>query len=149
MTLKDKIRAALKESLKRQEKTQLSTLRLLLSEINNTEIAEQKPLDDSKVLDVIAREAKRRKESIEAFKLGKRDDLVAQEEAELKVLMGYLPRQMSREEIIAAARQVVEAVGAKGSNDKGKVMSQLMPQLKGKVDGKEVSDVVSQLLATS
>jgi uncharacterized protein YqeY len=149
MTLKDKIRAALKESLKRQEKTQLSTLRLLLSEINNTEIAEQKPLDDSKVLDVIAREAKRRKESIEAFKLGKRDDLVAQEEAELKVLMGYLPRQMSREEIIAAARQVVEAVGAKGPSDKGKVMSQLMPQLKGKVDGKEVSDVVSQLLATS
>lgn len=149
MTLKDKIRAALKESLKRQEKTQLSTLRLLLSEINNAEIAEQKPLDDSKVLDVIAREAKRRKESIEAFKLGKRDDLVAQEEAELKVLMGYLPRQMSREEIIAAARQVVEAVGAKGPSDKGKVMSQLMPQLKGKVDGKEVSDVVSQLLATS
>ena len=149
MTLKEKIKAALKESLKRQEKTKVSTLRLLLSEINNAEIAEQKALDDSKVLEVVAREAKRRRESIEAFKLGKRDDLVAQEEAELKILMGYLPKQMSREEIIAAARQVVEAVGAKGPGDKGKVMSQLMPQLKGKVDGKEVSDVVSQLLATS
>lgn len=149
MTLKDKVKGALKESLKRQERTEVSTLRLLLSEINNAEIAEQKPLDDSKVLDVIAKEAKRRRESIEAFKQGKRNDLVAQEEAELNVLMGYLPKQMSHEEIIAAAREVVDAVGAAGPGDKGKIMSQLMPQLKGKADGKEVSDVVSQLLATS
>ena len=149
MTLKDKVKGALKESLKRQERTEVSTLRLLLSEINNAEIAEQKPLDDSKVLDVIAKEAKRRRESIEAFKQGKRNDLVAQEEAELDVLMGYLPKQMSHEEIIAAAREVVDAVGAAGPGDKGKIMSQLMPQLKGKADGKEVSDVVSQLLATS
>lgn len=149
MTLKDKVKGALKESLKRQERTEVSTLRLLLSEINNAEIAEQKPLDDSKVLDVIAKEAKRRRESIEAFKQGKRNDLVAQEEAELNVLMGYLPKQMSHEEIIAAARQVVDAVGVAGPGDKGKIMSQLMPQLKGKADGREVSDVVSQLLATS
>jgi uncharacterized protein YqeY len=149
MTLKDKVKGELKEALKRQERTEVSTLRLLLSEINNAEIAEQKPLDDSKVLDVIAKEAKRRRESIEAFKQGKRNDLVAQEEAELNVLMGYLPKQMSHEEIIAAAREVVDAVGAAGPGDKGKIMSQLMPQLKGKADGKEVSDVVSQLLATS
>jgi uncharacterized protein len=149
MALKDSIQEALKKALKRQQRTEVSTLRLLLSEIKNAEIAQQKPADDNKVLDVIAREAKRRRESIEAFKQGNRGDLVAQEEAELAILMGYLPEQMSREEIKAVARQVVDAVGAKGPSDRGKVMSQLMPQLKGKADGKEVSEIVSELLATS
>jgi hypothetical protein len=120
---------------------------LLLSEIKYAEIAQQKPADDNKVLDAIAREAKRRRESIEAFKKGNRGDLVAQEEAELAVLMSYLPKQVSREEVIATARQTIEAVGAKGPGDKGKVMAQLMPKLKGKADGKEISDVVSELLA--
>ncbi len=146
MALKDKIRGVLKEALKRQERTQLSVARLLLSEIKNAEIAQQEPLDDNKTLDVIVREVKQHRESIEAFKQGNRNDLLAQEEAELNILMEYLPKQMNREEIIAAARQAIGAVEAKGIRDKGKVMSQLMPQLKGKVDGKEVSDVVSELL---
>ena len=149
MALKDSIQEALKGALKRQQRVELATLRLLLSEIKNAEIAQQKPADDNKVLDVITKEVKRRRESIEAFKKGNRSDLVAQEEAELAILMSYLPEQMSRAEIIAAARQVVDAVGAKGPSDKGKVMSQLMPQLKGKADGKEVSDIVSELLAAS
>jgi len=147
MTLKDSIREALRGALKRQQRVEVSTLRLLLSEIKNAEIAQQKPADDNKVLDVITKEVKRRRESIEAFKKGNRSDLVAQEEAELAVLMSYLPEQMSRAEIMAAARQVVDAVGAKEPSDKGKVMSQLMPQLKGKADGKEVSEIVSELLA--
>lgn len=147
MALKDSIREALRKALKAQHKTEVSTLRLLLSEIKNAEIAQQKPANDSRVLEVIAREAKRRRESIEAFSRGNRADLVAQEEAELAILMGYLPEQMSREEIISAARQVVEVVGARGPGDKGKVMSQLMPQVKGKADGKEVSEIVTDLLA--
>jgi uncharacterized protein YqeY len=147
MTLKDRIQEALKAAVKRRQSVEVSTLRLLLSEIRYAEIAQQKPADDSKVIDVITRETKRRRESIEAFKKGNRGDLVAQEEAELAVLMSYLPRQATREEVIAAARQAIEAVGAKGPGDKGKVMAQLMPQLKGKADGKEVSDVVSELLA--
>jgi len=147
MALKNSIQEALRVALKQQKRVEVSTLRLLLSEIKNAEIAQQKPADDNKVLDVITREVKRRRESIEAFKQGNRSDLVAQEEAELNVLMNYLPEQMSRAEIMAAARKVVDAVGAKGPSDKGKVMSQLMPQLKGKADGKEVSDIVSELLA--
>jgi len=147
MTLKDRIQEALKGALKRQQSVELSTLRLLLSEIRYAEIAQQKPADDNKVLDVITKETKRRRESIEAFKKGNRADLVAQEEAELAVLMSYLPKQMSREEVIAAARQAMGAVGAKGPGDKGKVMAQLMPQLKGKADGKEISEIVSELLA--
>jgi uncharacterized protein YqeY len=149
MSLKDSIQEALKIALKRQQKVEVSTLRLLLAEIKNAEIAQQKPADDNKVLDVITKEVKRRKESIEAFKQGNRSDLVAQEEAEMAVLMSYLPKQMSREEILAVVRQVIDAVGAKGPSDKGKVMSQLMPQLKGKADGKEVSEIVSELLAAS
>jgi len=146
-TLKDKIQEALKSALKRQQGVEVSTLRLLLSEIKYTEIAQQKPADDSKVLDVIGKEVKRHRESIEAFKKGNRDDLVAQEEAELAVLISYLPEQMSREQVIAAARQAIDAVEAKGPSDKGKVMGQLMPQLKGKADGREVSEIVSELLA--
>jgi uncharacterized protein YqeY len=147
MALKDSIQEALKVALKRQQRVEVSTLRLLLSEIKYAEIAQQKPADDNKVLDVITKEIKRRRESIEAFKKGNRSDLVAQEEAELAVLLSYLPEQMSREEIMAAAQRVVDAVGAKGPSDKGKVMAQLMPQVKGKADGKEVSEIVSELLA--
>ena len=145
-TLKDKIQEALKKALKRQQGVEVSTLRLLLSEIKYAEIAQQKPADDSKVIDVIGKEVKRRRESIEAFKKGNRSDLVAQEEAELTVLMSYLPKQMSREEVVAVARQAMDAVGARGPSDKGKVMAQLMPQLKGRADGREVSEIVSELL---
>jgi uncharacterized protein YqeY len=147
MELKENIKEALKGALKRQQRIKVSTLRLLLAEIKNAEIAQQKPADDNKVLDVIAKEVKRRRESIDAFKKGNRSDLVAQEEAELAILLSYLPEQMSREEIMAEARRVIDEVGAKGPGDKGKVMAQLMPQLKGKADGKEVSEVVSELLA--
>jgi uncharacterized protein YqeY len=146
MTLKDRIQEALKGAVKQQQRVEVSTLRLLLSEIRYAEIAQQKPADDNKILDVITREVKRRRESIEAFRKGNREDLVAQEEAELAILMNYLPRQVSREEVIAVARQAIEAVGAKEPGDKGKVMAQLMPQLKGKADGKEISEIVSELL---
>lgn len=147
MTLKDEIQQALKGALKRRQGVEVSTLRLLLSEIKYAEIAQQKPADDGKVLDVIAREVKRRRESIEAFRKGNRSDLVEQEEAELAILMSYLPKQISREEIVAAAREVMDMIGAKDPSDKGRVMAQLMPQLKGKADGREVSEIVSELLA--
>jgi uncharacterized protein YqeY len=146
-TLKSRIQEALKRAVKRRQGVEVSTLRLLLSGIKYAEIAQQKPADDTKVLDVISREVKRHRESIEAFKKGSRDDLVAQEEAELAILVSYLPEQMNREEVIAAARQAIDAVGATGPNDKGRVMAQLMSQLKGRADGKEVSEMVSDLLA--
>jgi uncharacterized protein YqeY len=147
MSLKDTIRSDLNKALKQGDSVTISTIRLLLAEIRNAEIAQQKPADDGKVLDVIAKEVKRRRESAEAFRQGNRNDLAAREQAELAVLRRYLPQQMSREEVEALARQVIGAVGARGPGDKGKVMAQLMPQLKGRADGKEVSEVVSQLLA--
>lgn len=146
--LESKIRGDLTEALKRQDKVRVSILRLVLAEIKNTEIAQRKSVDDNKALDVITREVKRHRESIDAFKQGHRSDLIAQEEAELNILMEYLPKPITPEEIVIVARRAIDAVGAKGISDKGKVMSQLMPQLKGKADGKEVSDVVSELLGS-
>ena len=143
MTCEGKIREDLKEALKQRNQTRASVLRMLLSEIKNAEIAQQKHLDDDKILDVISTEVKRHRESIEAFRQGNRGDLVVQEKAELSILMEYLPKQMSREEIRAAARRIIETVGVKG---KGSVMAQLMPQLRGRADGKEVSEIVSELL---
>lgn len=148
MTHESKIREDLKEALKQRDEAKVSVLRMLLSEIKNTEIAQQTPLDEDKILDVISKDVKRHRESIEAFRQGNRNDLVAQEEAELSILMGYLPKQMSHEEIKAAAQQVIEVMGVKGIKDKGKVMSQLMPQLRGKAGGKEASEIVSELLAS-
>jgi len=148
VALKDKIQESLWAATKRQEKVYVAILRLLLADIKNIEIAEHKPVDDTKVAEIINKQIRRHRESIEAFKQGNRSDLVSQEEAELKILMEFLPKQMSHDEIVAAAHQAIEIVGAKSPNDKGKVMSQLMPQLKGKADGREASDIVSQLLAT-
>jgi len=146
MALESKIREDLKEALKRHEDARISTLRLLLSEIHNTQIAKQRTLDDEGVVEVIGKEVKRRRESIEGFTQGKRDDLVARQEQELGVLLEYLPRQLSREELANAAREAIDEVGAQGMKDKGKVMSRLMPRVKGQAEGAEVSEVVSELL---
>ncbi|NTU62234.1 MAG: GatB/YqeY domain-containing protein [Chloroflexi bacterium] len=110
------------------------------------EIAKLVPLTDDEQLTVLTTEVKRRRETIaDADKAG-RPEIVAREQAELDVVLGYLPKQMSREEVTAAAQQVVAEVGAKGPQDTGKVMGKLMPQLKGKADGKLISEVVKELL---
>ena len=147
-TLKPKINDDLKQAMKSGDKVRRSVLRLLLSAINNAEIAKRASLEDGDVLGIIAKEAKHRQESIEAFKQGNRQDLVAQEEKELAILQGYLPRQITREEIVEAARKIIAEVGAQGPGDKGKVMPKLIAQLKGRADGREINAVVTELLAS-
>jgi hypothetical protein len=144
--LKEKLEADLRQAMKNRDNVKRSVLRLLLAAIQNAEIAKRGSLDNSDVLGIVAREVKQRNESIEAFKQGDRQDLVAQEEAEMAVLKEYLPRQLSREEVINEARQVIEEVGAQGPRDKGKVMSRLMAQLKGKAGGREINEIVTELL---
>ena len=146
--LKDKLNTDLKQAMRDRDNVRRSVIRMVLSAVHNAEIAKQTALEDSDVLGVLSKEAKRRRESIEAFKQGDRPDLVSQEEAELAVLDAYLPQQMTREEIVAAARKVIEEVGAQGSGDKGKVMPQLVAQLKGKADGREINAVVTELLSS-
>ena len=111
------------------------------------EIAKLVPLTDEEQLSVLTTEVKRRRETIADAEKAGRPEIVAREQAELDVVLGYLPQQMSREEVTAIARQVVADVGAKGPQDTGKVMGKLMPQLKGKADGKMISEVVKELLA--
>ncbi|MCK4964164.1 MAG: GatB/YqeY domain-containing protein, partial [Dehalococcoidia bacterium] len=147
MTLQEKIATDLIQAQKRGAKARVSALRLVRAGVKNAEIAKRASLDDAGVIDIISREVKQHRESIAEFIKGNRQDLVDKEEAELAALMEYLPRQISSEEISEAARKVIEQVEARGPGDKGKVMSQLMPQLKGKADGREVSDVVAELLA--
>ncbi|TET15099.1 MAG: GatB/YqeY domain-containing protein [Dehalococcoidia bacterium] len=149
MMLQEKLTADLKEVMKAGDKTRLEVIRMVRARIKNTEIAKQKSLDDSDVLDVIAKEAKQRRESIAEFKKADRQDLLDKEEAELAILLEYLPQQISREEILAAARRVIEEVGARGPGDKGKVMQNLIPQLKGKAEGRDINEVVTELLSGS
>ncbi len=144
--LRKRIADDLKQAMKSGDTVKRDTLRLLISSINNAEIAKQAALDDSDVLGVIARDVKRHQESIDAFKQGNRPDLVAKEEAEMAILQGYLPQQMTRDEVVASAKEVIAAVGAQGPGDKGKVMKELMPKLKGRADGKEINEVVTGLL---
>jgi uncharacterized protein YqeY len=116
-------------------------------EKQRTEIATLTPLTDAEQLAVLSTEVKRRRDTIAELEKANRPELLQREQAELEVVLGYLPKQMSREEVVVAARKVVAEVGAKGPQDTGKVMGKLMPQLKGKADGKMISEVVKELLA--
>jgi len=144
--LRQKLLDDLKQAMRGGDKVRRSVIRLVIAAIRNAEIARQVTLDDTGILGIIAKEVRQRRESVEAFKQGNRQDLVAQEEAELTILNEYLPRQMTREEVIIAARQVIEEVEAQGPGDKGKVMPQLIAQLKGRADGREINAIVSELL---
>ena len=146
-SLKQKISDDVRRAMKSGDTIRRSILRLLLSEIANAEIAKRSPLEEGDILAVIAKEVKRHQESIEAFKLGKRADLVSQEEAELAILHEYQPRQLTRAEIEETARRIIREVAAAGPRDKGKVMPRIMAELKGKADGREINEVVTGLLA--
>lgn len=146
--IKQKLTDDLKQAMRSGDKVKSSVIRLLMAAVQNAEIAaRQTTLGDQEILGIIAKEVRQHKESITAFKQGNRDDLVAQEEAEMAILKEYLPQQISREEITAAAKKVISETGAQGLGDKGKVMSQLIPQLKGRADGREVNEVVTGLLS--
>ena len=146
--LKQRLSDDLKQAMRSGDTVKRGAIRMLTAAIHNTEIARQEKLEDSDILGVIAKQVKQRRESIEAFKQGNRQDLVAKEEAELVVLQEYLPQQLTRDEIIEAAKKVIAEVEAAGLGDKGKVMPRLMPQLKGRADGREINEIVSELLNT-
>lgn len=146
--LKERLYGDLKQAMKGGDKTRRSVIRLAMAAIKNAEIAKRGTLEESDILGVIAKEARQRQESIDAFKQGNRQDLVDQEEAELAILQEYLPEQATRDDIVAAARAVIAEVGAEGPRDKGKVMPKLVAEFKGKADGREINAVVTELLSS-
>ena len=148
VNLKQKLTDDLRQAMRDGDTVKRSSIRLVLAAISNAEIARRGALEDTDILGIITKEVRQHHESIDAFKQGNRQDLVAQEEAELAVLQGYLPQQMTREEVVEAARRVIEEVGALGPGDKGKVMPKLVTQLKGRADGREINAVVSELLTS-
>jgi uncharacterized protein len=147
VSLKDKLLNDQLEATRQKDTVRVSTLRMVRAAINNAEIEQGHVLDDAGVLDVIARDVKRHRDSIAEFNKGNRPDLSQKEEAELAILLSYLPQQMSAQEIEVLARAAIGQVGAKGPSDMGKVMGVLMPQLKGKADSRLISQVVQSLLA--
>ena len=147
MSLKDRLAEDLKDAIRSVDERRKIAIRLVVAAVKNAEVAQGAPLDDSGVLKVISKEASRRRESIDQFRKGNRPDLVAQEETELAILQTYLPPAMSRDEIVEAALGVIARVGARGPADKGKVMPVLIGQLAGRAEGREINEVVTQLLA--
>ena len=147
MSIKGKLTEDLKQALRQGDEQRKSTLRLVMAAIKNVEIEKRRELDEGELLAIIAKEVKQRHESIAEFQTGNRQDLADREEAELQILLAYLPEQLSQEEIELKARQVIEEVGATSPAQMGQVMGRLMPMMAGRADGKLVSQVVNELLA--
>ena len=149
MPSKEQLSNDLKDAMRAGDEVRKSTLRMLLSAVGVAEVAgsTRHELTDEQVMQVLAKQAKQRRESIEEFKKADRQDLVDVEAAELKILEEYLPAQMGRDEIAKEAREVIAAVGASAPGDKGKVMKDLMPRLAGRAAGRDINEVVNELLA--
>ena len=152
MGLREQLMDDLKEAMREKDETRKRAIRSVLADIKRAETeldadGKRVSLDDDAILRIIAKQARQRQESIDAFRSGGRDDLVAREEADLAVLQGYLPQQLSEEEIEAEVRQVIAEVGATGPQDMGKVMKPLMARLKGRADGRLANQIVRELLA--
>jgi uncharacterized protein YqeY len=147
MMLKERLDADLKAAMKEKDALKLSVVRMLKSAIKYREIEVMKTLDDAGVQGVIASEIKRRRDSVEQYRQGGREDLASKEEGEIAILQAYLPAQLSAEELSKLVDAAIQRVGAQGPKDMGKVMKELLPEVQGKAEGKVVSELVKQKLA--
>jgi uncharacterized protein YqeY len=136
----------MRASAKTQDALRRDTLRFALAANHNDQVARRRELTDDEVLQVLDKQAKMRRESIEAFAKGGRPELVAKETAELHVIEGYLPQQLGRDEIAALARAAIADAGATSPADQGAVMRKVMPLVRGRADGKVVAAAVADLL---
>lgn len=146
MTLKTKIDNDLNGALKAKNALKVSTLRLVKSAIKNKEIDARGELKEDQLLQILSTMIKQRKESIEQFEKGGRNDLAAKEKEEIAFIEAYLPKQLSEAELAGLVQEAIAAVGAKGPQDMGKVMKALMPRVAGKADGKLLSELVRKKL---
>jgi uncharacterized protein YqeY len=152
MSLKETISQDLKTAMKSGQKLRLETLRTLRAALMEKEIEKRgsgTPLSPEDELGVLTTAAKKRKESIEQFQLGGRMELAEQERQELAIIQEYLPRQISGDELEKVVRDIIAQTGAAGPADFGKVMPQVMKQLKGKADGRLIQETVKKMLGAS
>jgi uncharacterized protein YqeY len=146
MGLRETIDADLKEAMKARAADKVSALRMLVAALKNKQIDKRRELTDEETAETVRSLIKQRKDSIEQFAKGGRQDLVDKEIAEVAVLEVYLPQQLSREEVEKTVREVIAQTGALGARDMGKVMKALMPVLAGRADNKLVSELVKNAL---
>ena len=146
MSLMEQLTADMKEAMKQGEKERLSVIRLVRGAVRQAEIDGKKTLTDDEVVSVINKEVKMRRDSIEEFERGSRPDLVAKAQAEIAILMPYLPEQLSEDAVKTLAEAAVAEVGAQTAKDMGKVMGVLMPRVQGRTNGKLVQEIVRSLL---
>jgi uncharacterized protein YqeY len=151
MTLEEQLMADLKEAMKQSQKERLRVLRSLKSALMEKEISQREggeaELSDEQTLEVLMKAAKQRKDSIEQFRVGGRNDLVQKEEEELVIIESYLPEMLSEDEIRDVAKEKIEELDAGSMSDMGKVMGAMMQELKGKAEGDKVSKVVKEELS--
>ncbi len=146
MGLKEKLLQDMKEAMKAKDKVRLSTIRMINSLIKNAEIEKRGELTNDEIVQLLMKYAKQRRESIEMYEKGGRQDLVEKEKAELAIVESYLPKQLSEEEIRDIVKQAIEETGASSPKDLGKVMKVVMPKVRGKADGSVVNRIVREML---
>lgn len=146
--LREQLREDLKSAMRARDVVRRGTIRMVEAAIKNAEIERREPLDDDAAAQIVQKQVKLRQEAIAVYDEADRKDLADKERAELAVLNAYLPEQMSRDAIVVAVQAAIDAVGAGGPNDKGKVMGPLMKELRGKADGRLVNEVVTELLGS-
>ncbi|HOO56449.1 MAG TPA: GatB/YqeY domain-containing protein [bacterium] len=146
MSLLDDVMNDLKQAMKDKDTVALNTLRSIKSAVEYKKAEAGKDPEEGEILQVIQKEAKKRKDSIAQFRQGNREDLAEKEEAELKIIEKYLPAEMSDAELEEIVKKVIADVGAGSKKEIGKVMSQLMPLVRGRADGKRVNQAVGKLL---
>jgi len=147
--LLDKINQDYKEAVKSKDESKRNTINLLLSAIKYRQIelrTSEKELTDEEIINVISKEIKKRKEAIELYEKGNRQDLAEKERKELEILESYMPKQLSEEELVSTIDEVIKSVGASSPSDVGKVMKELMPKVRGKADGSFVKSLVEKRL---
>ena len=147
MSLIEEIEDELRDAMRARDAERRDALRLILNSLKNTEKELQRPLTEEEELQVLQRERKRRLEAAEAFRAGGRDEQAAAEETELEILEEFMPEPLSEDEIEEIVDDVIAEVGATSMADLGRVMADVMPQVAGRADGSQVSQIVREKLA--
>jgi len=146
MSLNERLSDDMKQAMKSQEKFRLSVIRMIRSSIKNVEIDQRRTLEDDEVLEIIGREVKQRKDSLQEFTKAGREDLAESVAAEIDIISAYLPKQLTEEEVKEIVQQTIQETGASSKAEMGKVMAALMPKVKGVADGRLVNTFVRELL---
>ncbi|GMA52154.1 hypothetical protein GCM10025857_35110 [Alicyclobacillus contaminans] len=147
MSLTEQLSEDLKQAMKAKDKVRLSVVRMVKAAVKNREIESGSPLSDDDILAVIQKELKQRRDSLQAFESAGRVDLMEEVQGEIDVLMSYLPKPFTEDELREIVQGVIAELGASGKSDMGKVMSAVMPKVRGRADGRQVQAVVQSLLS--